>query len=353
MHTLAPKGRLPFLLIALFALTLLQPKAPRLVASLPHGASDASFSRDGKQLVTSDGASAIAWDASGQKVAELVTGERELRVRHSSAGHVATVGLGGAVLFDKNLKRVGGLGAPAGWPRDAVFSADGKLVALGFEDEHPPERHDGGVVLFDAATGQERSRVLSGPVQRVEFRKDGKRLLAESTDRTGTFCQLYDAAGGFVKSWYASGLTWSPDGKRFALQRGKKLEVYTGDETLVWSEVVEGSLEVSFSADSKWLLARPAGRERFVLVFEAAKGKLAGRVTYADVVVRAGLHPKKPWVVAGTATGAVSVRDVKTGKPVVEGLKAGSEVTCLAFDASGKRLAVGEKAGVCSLWELP
>jgi len=342
------------LLPVLLALsTFHAPKAPRLVARLPHPGpvEQASF---GAHLVTSDGTTAVAWDpATGAKVAQLVSGERNLRVRHGNGGQVATVGFGGVTLFDKKLERVAGFGPPAGLARDAAFSSDGKLVALGFEDEDPPERHDGGVVLHDAATGKVRGQLPErGPIFRVEFRKDGKRLMAESVDRTGTFCKVYDGAGNFVKAWYASGFTWSPDGKRFALVRGKKLEVYSGDETQTWSQSVEGTRRASFSADGRLVLAEGA-RSTSVFVFDAAKGKLAGRLDYRGVVLRACLHPKKPWVLAALEGGEVSLRDVRTGQPVMEGLKANGTVNCLAFDATGRRLAVGEQSGVCSLWEIP
>lgn len=355
-------GRLPFRLSALLLLllglsALQQPKAPRLVAALKHTSPllGASFSADGRQLVTADGSFALVWDTSnGRKLGELVIAERMQNVRHGAGGHVAAVSLGAVTLFDKKLQQVARLEAPSGWPRDAAFSSDGRLLALGFEDERPPESHTGGVVLYDAATGQQRSRLSeNGPIYRVEFRKDGKRLVAESSNRSGTFCNVYDAAGAFVKSWYAFDLTWSPDGKRFALARGKKVEVYTGDETLVWSQALEEPAgRLSFSANSKLLLVQ-ASRSKSVTVWDAAKGKLAGRLDYGGIVVQSCLHPKQPWVAAGLANGEVSLRDVRTGKPAVEGVKAGSEVTCLAFDASGRRLAVGEKSAVCSLWELP
>ncbi len=322
-----------FLFLLFAACCVLQPKAPRLVASLPHAAPLVGVSF-GSQLVTTDGGRAVAFDpTTGQKQAELVTGERLGGVGHGPQGQVAVTGLDGVTLFDKGLKRVARVEGSA---RDAAYSADGKLLAVAF---------DSGAGLYDAATGQLKVSLGEGG-ERVQFRRDGKRLMVRSQDTA----VIYNGAGQFVRSWYASDFSWSPDGKRFAVLRGKKLDVGTGDESVAWTLALDSlGYQVEFSPDSKLLLLR---KDRVVYVLETAKGKLAGRLDYATPVTAARFHPKKPWLAVG-AGGEVTVREVRTGKSLFESLKAGSAVTCLAFDAAGKRLAIGEKSAVCSLWELP
>lgn len=325
--------RYRFLFLLFAACCVLQPKAPRLVASLPHTGSLVAVSF-GSQLVTNDGGRATAFDtATGQKLAELVTGERLEAVSHGPQGQVAVCAGDGVTIFDKGLKRVARIAGPA---RDAAYSADGKTLAVACDDS---------AGLYDAATGQLKV-TLRECGERAEFRRDGKRVMVLSHD----IALIYDGAGQFVRSWYANDFRWSPDGKRFVIVRGKKLDVGNGDEKVAWTLALDSlGYQVEFSPDSKLLLVR---KDRVVYVFEAAKGKLAGRLDYPSPVTAARFHPKKPWVAVG-AGGEVSVREVRTGKPLFEGLKAGSAVTCLAFDATGKRLAVGEKSAVCSLWELP
>ena len=367
---LATRISLPFglsgLLLLLLALSALQPPPgplARLVARLPHHAAlvATSFSADGQRLITADKRSVAAWETkAGQQLGELVSGERMQSVRHGSRGQLVATGLGGVTLFDKSLKRVAGLNPPTGWPRDAGFSPDGRLLAMGFEEEDPPEKHTGGVVLYDAATGQERGLLAQGdPICSVQFRRDGKRLAAQCITRSGTFFQIYEVPSGkFLTSWYTGAFSYSPSGHQFALLRRGHVAAYGADGRLLWTQPVDGGTRaLAFSPTSTLLLTWSPGVDSraaaAVMVWDSATGKPIGRLEYATPPTAVRFHPKKPWLVSGLKTGQVNLRDVRTGKPVVEGLKAGSAVTTLEFDTSGRRLAVGEASGVCSLWELP
>ncbi|MCA1826796.1 MAG: WD40 repeat domain-containing serine/threonine protein kinase [Myxococcales bacterium] len=76
---------------------------------------------------------------------------------------------------------------PGAFPKAAVFSPDGSLLAF----------DDGGIVIADAIDGSERTRIPEDPVSSLAFSPDGRVLVA-----AGNGISLWDALSGALRARY-------------------------------------------------------------------------------------------------------------------------------------------------------
>src|SRR5262249_59613604 len=75
-----------------------------------------------------------------------------------------------------------------------AYSRDGRMLAVGLANDHTGKA---GVRLWDARTGQRIGELLpsSRRVNRIQFRPDGRALLA---DTDGSTTRLWDVTGGLA-----------------------------------------------------------------------------------------------------------------------------------------------------------
>jgi WD40 repeat protein/Flp pilus assembly protein TadD len=98
----------------------------------------------------------------------------------------------------------------------ARFSPDSRRIAL--------THKDGGVLVYDLATGQPRRRWRVPGAWALDFRSDGARIAVISKGQTESTCQILEAESGrLVRSIpvraSAGGVAWSPDGGTLATPR--------------------------------------------------------------------------------------------------------------------------------------
>jgi WD40 repeat protein/Flp pilus assembly protein TadD len=188
-----------------------------------------------------------------------------------------------------------------------AVSADGTRVAAAGKDIH----------IYDATTGRRVAvgRGHSAAVYRLNFSRDGKRIVSASADGTA---RVWDAATGKQLVSFAEhgkdvlGAEFSPDGKRV---------VSCGSDNLAR------------------LWAAETGKE--IRTFQGHTGPLK----------RATLSPKGDRLATVAADRTVKIWDVETGKLLRTLTDHTQTVDGAAWSADGKLLATGDWAGVVRVWD--
>lgn len=253
----------------------------------------ATFSPDGKQLVTTDGSHTTIWDSTtGRQLLAVGKGDRRSPILSLGfpAMYYSPDGRRFATFDNDNVVAV--LDAASGKellalrgheaePTGVCFSPNGKLLATAGTDATTR--------IWNSDNGQELL-VLRGHTAAcgVQFSPDGKRVVTAGTDSTAT---IWDAASGKElltlgkRGTDKSGMLsaqFSPDGKRVLtvdihnvaniLGRGGSItaniwDAESGRESLSFHE----SFPWCFSPDGKRLVATVGGGQ--VKILDAANGK--------------------------------------------------------------------------------
>ena len=239
----------------------------------------ASFSPDGRWVITASETHARVWDATSGR-------PRTARLRHPR----------GVALCH------------------AAFSPDGRWIATSSNFE---------VLVWDMVTGRARTHISAhhGSVGTVEFSPNGRSILTASADKTA---RVWDAATGqpitpvLNHQRWVTHATFSPD--------GHWVVTASGDNTArVWNANTgqprtppmnhQGLVcRVSFSSDSRWLVT--ASEDRTARVWDAVTGSpLTPPLVHYDWVTRAEFSPDSRFVVT---TSGVEARlwDIATKKPL-------------------------------------
>jgi WD40 repeat protein/serine/threonine protein kinase/DNA-binding SARP family transcriptional activator len=189
----------------------------------------ASFSADGKTLVTG-GTEVSLWDiATGRRIADFNAGGYMSEASLSPDGTMlATAGDGGRVIIwdVEERMRITELKADENFASTARFSPDGKLLATGGVD--------GNAILWNTKTWQRVGRPLGGHagfVITVDFDEDGGTLASSSTDGN---VRLWDVASGrqVGSGLPGPGNQWST--VHFVPNAKRLLAVYATGIALVW-----------------------------------------------------------------------------------------------------------------------
>jgi Tol biopolymer transport system component len=185
------------------------------------------------------------------------------RLAHGEAGGTADAGYHDAALVISDLDAEGSASESLRIDVDGTFltpcatwSADGRRVAFGVPLTSPvnPDRSAAGSEVWVATVADRHVDVLSDLLATdLEWSPDGSQLAIASgqTDlvpgqslRDGSI-RLYDADSGDIRTLIGpsgvSSLTWSPDGRRIAYQRGRSDGAVRDQE--IWVAQVDGSEE--------------------------------------------------------------------------------------------------------------
>ncbi len=298
----------------------LRPRFVRLIGARGRGLSDrklphdgvvhmASFSPDGRTVVTVSDNTARLWDAESGKELQRLTHDAEVEpVSFSPDGRtvVTTSKDKTARLWDvasgKELQRLTHEDE-VGW---ASFSPDGRTVVTA-SDDHTAR-------LWDAATGKELQRLAhDGAVYAASFSPNGRMVLTASDDKTA---RLWDAADG------------------------KELQRLTHD-----GEVVAAA----FSPDGRTVLT--SGEDKTARLWDAASGKELQRLMHDGPVGWASFSPDGRTVVTGSADKTARLWDAQSGKELQK-LTHDGEVHGAWFSPDGRTVVTVSAADkTARLWD--
>jgi WD40 repeat protein len=275
----------------------------------------ASFSADGKRIVT----------ASGDKTA---------RVWDAATGHLTAT-----------------LAGHSGPVNDAAFSSDGNDVVTASDD--------GTARVWNAANGNLLS-TLAGPgveVRQAVFSADGKRILTASA---GHEARVWNAETGLLLATL-SGHTgvvhhaaFSPDGTRIVTasqdstarvwdaETGKQLATLTGHARVVY--------DAAFSPDGNRIVT--ASWDQTARVWDAKTGHLLATLTgHTGALYDAAFSPDGKRIVTASADHTAQVWDAETGHPLTTLIGHTGPVNDAAFSPDGKRIITASEDATARVWD--
>jgi len=327
-----------------------------------------AFSPDSKWLVSgSRDTTAIVWDLAGGQKRHTLKGHTQAiwSVAVAPDGQtIATAGPGGSFrLWDatrgESKQGIGTFGAF--FPVACVaFSPDGKLVgACG----GGVNTLDGGIAVYDAATGRPLSRV-SGlqPVTALAFSPDSTRMATVSEDAAAKIFDVPELTEPFalndennLEPQPATAMAYSADGRFLAIagEDGtvQLCEAGSGIQRFALKghqDVVTG---LAFAPNSKVLAT--AGPDKMIKLWDPADGKeirtLKGHTNW---IYSLAFSPDSKKLASASYDKSVRLWDADSGAVlgVLQGHRA--SVRAVAFAPDGKTVASGSSDSTIKVWDI-
>jgi WD40 repeat protein len=302
--------------------------------------------------------------------AAFALGDGHVLLTREGATHRAAVHPDGAVLVAASDGKRLVTGGDDG--RVAVTGPDGSTAtfaqATGWIDA--VALHRSGAVAFSAGKGvvarddkgREKSLEAPSTVRGMTFAPKGYRLALAHYNGATLWFPNVDAAPERLE-WKGSHLdvTWSPDG-RFVVTsmqenalHGWRLQPDKGHMRM--SGYPSKTRSLSWSHDGQWL-ATSGAEAAIVWPFNSKEGPMGKAPRECGVrparVSRVAFHPNAYVLVAGYEDGCIIlIRLTDASEIMVRGPAEGGEVTAIAWDRAGQRLAFGCADGQAGVLTLP
>jgi len=332
----------------------------RLVRTLRQGGpvKAASFSPDGKLVLTAGGRAAIVWDAaSGRRLRTLPQRGSATSATFSPGGRLVLTTSTGRTAdvwrtsTGRLLRRLRHPGAVFG----GAFSPDGRLVATVGADRSGHRAR-----VFDARSGRLLHVLPRIGVTGATFSPDG-RLLAETTyagtflwrPREGRLVRVLDDGGGKVDA-----AAFSPDGTLLATAgEDGAVRVWTvddGDRLYYFSGHTNPVVAVAWSPDGRFLADASLDRTAHVSEVKGVEvgERVANLVGHRAGVTSIAYSRDGASLVTGSADGSARVWDARVEQELRPlGSHHGGAVTA-SFGAGGGLVVSAGRDGTARIWDV-
>jgi WD40 repeat protein len=302
-----------------------------------------AFTPDGARLVSADQTGLVrVWDVAGghELVAMRARGwPNSLEVSPDGAWIATAQGNGPVEVWEVATgKRV--LELPQDAP--AVFTPEGHLVM--------PAKRDG-MIEVELPSGKELARFGgSGEPTQIAIARDRIYSNGEDAQRNPVVVAWERGAGHRkLEQRPVPGPIWglevTPRGELVVLLRDR---ILVHDAAGQVRHTFEGAhVAIALAPDGKRLLAGDAGGLK---VFELGSGALLRRVEVGPGGISVAAHPRAA-LAATAADDGLSIWSLADGERTAR-LGVPNAALAVAFDAEGRRLAVGAASGIATIWDL-